>query len=89
MCVACRESQDKNTLVRVVRTNDGIFIDKSGKLAGRGAYLHAEPSCWDRGIKKALEKSLKVDFSDADRKRLNDYQKNDFTSDDQVGFNPA
>jgi predicted RNA-binding protein YlxR (DUF448 family) len=89
MCVACRESQDKNTLVRVVRTNDGIFIDKSGKLAGRGAYLHAEPSCWDRGIKKALEKSLKVDFSDADRKRLNDYQKNDLTSDDQVGLNPA
>jgi predicted RNA-binding protein YlxR (DUF448 family) len=73
MCVACRESQDKKSLVRIVRTKEGIFIDVSGKLSGRGAYLHEDPSCWERGIKKSLEKSLNVDFSDQDRDRLNEY----------------
>lgn len=74
MCVACRESQDKNTLVRIVRTPDGVFVDESGKLSGRGAYLHAEPICWERGLKKFLEKSLMVEISSADRERLIQYQ---------------
>lgn len=74
MCVACRESQDKNTLVRIVRTPDGVFVDESGKLSGRGAYLHAEPLCWERGLKKFLEKSLMVEISSADRDRLIQYQ---------------
>ena len=74
MCVACRESQDKKTLVRIVRTPEGVFVDESGKLSGRGAYLHAERSCWEQGIKKSLEKSLLVEFSAADRERLIQYQ---------------
>lgn len=74
MCVACRESQDKNTLVRIVRTPDGVCVDESGKLSGRGAYLHAEPICWERGLKKFLEKSLMVEISSADRERLIQYQ---------------
>ncbi|MBE9474717.1 MAG: YlxR family protein, partial [Chloroflexi bacterium] len=39
-CVGCREVHSKRSLVRVVRGPEGIFIDPTGKMAGRGAYLH-------------------------------------------------
>ena len=73
MCVACRESQDKRTLVRLVRTPDGIFIDETGKMPGRGAYLHADPACWEIGVKKHLQKALKATFRESDQERLLDY----------------
>ena len=39
-CVGCREVLPKRKMVRLVRTSDGVQIDPTGKLAGRGAYLH-------------------------------------------------
>ncbi|NOQ40850.1 MAG: DUF448 domain-containing protein [Anaerolineales bacterium] len=74
MCVACRQSQDKKSLVRIVRTPEGIYIDETGKLSGRGAYLHADPSCWEIGLKKSLERALKTSFTEQDRERLLQYQ---------------
>ena len=84
MCDACRESQDKKTLVRIVRTPEGVFVDESGKLSGRGAYLHAESSCWERGLKKSLEKSLMIEISSADRERLIQYQDSFLNQNDQT-----
>jgi predicted RNA-binding protein YlxR (DUF448 family) len=74
MCVACRQSQDKKSLVRIVRTPEGVYIDETGKLSGRGAYLHADPSCWEIGLKKSLERALKTSFTEQDRERLLQYQ---------------
>jgi predicted RNA-binding protein YlxR (DUF448 family) len=74
MCVACRQSQDKKSLVRIVRTDEGVFIDEIGKRSGRGAYLHADPSCWEIGLKKSLERALKTSFTEQDRERLLQYQ---------------
>jgi predicted RNA-binding protein YlxR (DUF448 family) len=74
MCVACRQSQDKKSLVRIVRTPEGVYIDDTGKLSGRGAYLHADPSCWEIGLKKSLERALKTSFTEQDRERLLQYQ---------------
>ena len=74
MCVACRESLDKKSLVRIVRTEEGVVIDETGKRSGRGAYLHADLSCWEIGLKKSLERALKTKFSDQDRARLFQYQ---------------
>ena len=73
MCVACRQSQDKKTLVRLVRTPEGVFVDETGKLPGRGAYLHADPSCWEIGVKRYLQQALRTTFSEADLKRLSFY----------------
>ena len=78
MCVACRQSQDKKSLVRLVRTPEGVFVDDSGKLAGRGAYLHADPSCWELGVKRYLEKALKTNLSAADQERLIAHQESLF-----------
>lgn len=70
MCVACRQSQDKKSLVRLVRTPDGVVVDQTGKLAGRGAYLHANPDCWERGVKKYLEKALNTTLNEKNRTEL-------------------
>ena len=46
-CVACRVSRPKRHLVRLVRTAEGtVEVDKTGKRAGRGAYLCPAQVCW-------------------------------------------
>lgn len=45
-------------------------MDPTGKLAGRGAYLHDRRSCWERGLKGALARALKTELTPDDRERL-------------------
>ena len=73
MCVACRQSQDKKTLVRLVRTPDGVAVDETGKMPGRGAYLHVNPSCWELGLKKYLQGALRTTLTEADLEKLRSY----------------
>lgn len=69
-CVGCREVHSKRLLIRIVRNPDGIFVDPSGKMAGRGAYLHDRQECWERGLHGALENALKTDLTHEDKERL-------------------
>jgi predicted RNA-binding protein YlxR (DUF448 family) len=63
----------KRSLIRLVRTQDGVQVDPSGKMAGRGAYLHDRRSCWERGLKGSLAHALKVELSAEEIKRLEDF----------------
>ena len=72
-CVGCREVLSKRDLVRLVRTPEGVFIDSTGKAAGRGAYLHKNQSCWQKALKGSLSNALKVDLSAADFDKLYSY----------------
>lgn len=69
-CVGCREVLPKRSLIRIVRGPEGILVDPTGKMAGRGAYLHDRRSCWERGLKGTLANALKTEISPADRERL-------------------
>ena len=69
-CVGCRTVLPKRQMIRLVRTPQGVVVDPTGKLAGRGAYLHDRRECWERGLKGALANALKVEFSAADRERM-------------------
>ncbi len=71
-CVACRQVDAKRQLIRIVRTPAGsVEVDPTGKKNGRGAYLHADPACWDTAFKRrALQHALKTELSDADRAGL-------------------
>jgi predicted RNA-binding protein YlxR (DUF448 family) len=69
-CVGCRAVMPKRSMVRVVRRPEGILVDPTGKLAGRGAYLHTLRSCWERGLKGALAHALKTALTAEDRERL-------------------
>lgn len=61
-CVACRSTDEKRDLLRVVRQPDGsLCCDPKGKLSGRGAYVCASAECIELARKrKSLERSLKV-----------------------------
>ena len=72
-CVGCRSVLAKRTLTRIVRQPDGVFIDPTGKLNGRGAYLHDLKSCWERALKGGLANGLKVSLTPEDRQRLETY----------------
>jgi uncharacterized protein len=69
-CVGCRQTMAKRALIRVVRTPEGLRVDPTGKLAGRGAYLHDNRDCWERGLKNALSHALKMELSEEDRENL-------------------
>ncbi|MCY4576556.1 MAG: YlxR family protein [Chloroflexi bacterium] len=73
-CIACRQTRAKHELVRVVRsTSEVISVDSSGKLSGRGAYLCANDTCWERGLRGSyLENRLLLGapLSSEDRDRI-------------------
>lgn len=52
MCVACREMKPKNELVRIVNTQEGVVVDTTGKVNGRGVYLCKCKQCMDRARKQ-------------------------------------
>jgi len=60
-------------MIRIVRTTEGVQIDSTGKLAGRGAYLHDKHECWERALKGALAHALKATISADERATLEDF----------------
>ncbi len=69
-CVGCRTVLPKRQLVRIVRSAEGVRVDPTGKLAGRGAYLHDRRSCWQAGLQGSLAHALKAELTAADREHL-------------------
>jgi uncharacterized protein len=69
-CVGCRDVLPKRQLIRIVRTAEGVRVDATGKLSGRGAYLHNQRSCWEIGLKGTLAHALKAEITESDRKVL-------------------
>ncbi|MDO4392118.1 MAG: YlxR family protein [Clostridium sp.] len=61
-CLGCKESKNKKELIRIVKQNDGkIFIDKTGKANGRGAYICNNIECLEKAIKsKRLENNFET-----------------------------
>ncbi len=72
-CVGCREVLPKRLMLRIVRTADGVRVDPTGKLAGRGAYLHDRRECWERGLRGALAHALKAELTAGDRSELENF----------------
>ena len=69
-CVGCRTVLAKRTLIRLVHRLDGVVVDPTGKMAGRGAYLHNRRSCWEKGLKGPLANALKKPLTNDDICRL-------------------
>jgi predicted RNA-binding protein YlxR (DUF448 family) len=71
-CTGCATSSDKRTFVRVVRTPEGhVEVDPTGKANGRGAYLCADPDCFEMARKRRrLDSALRVTLKDDDYTRL-------------------
>ena len=71
-CIACRTTESKRGLIRVVRTPEGrVEIDPTGKKNGRGAYVHETQDCWGEALKRErLARALKVTIEQGDYERL-------------------
>lgn len=71
-CIITGEEKPKKELVRVVRDPDNtVFVDRSGKKNGRGAYLtDSEDIFLQAKAKDSLSRHLKVKVSSEDYDRL-------------------
>lgn len=61
-CIGCNETKEKKELIRIVKNKEGeIFVDKTGKANGRGAYLCDNKECLEKAIKtKKLERTFET-----------------------------
>jgi hypothetical protein len=63
-CVGCRIPAPKPALVRVQLREGEPVLMPAGIVAGRGAYLHADPACVDAALKRgALQRALRSGLS--------------------------
>ncbi len=59
-CVGCQNVFPKKELLRIVKNEEGIFLDPTGKQNGRGAYICKNAGCLETAYKrKNLERSFK------------------------------
>ena len=64
-CVACRTRHEKNSLIRIVKSDGMICIDKRMRMDGRGAYLCRSRECVLKAKKKgSLCRALKANISE-------------------------
>ena len=75
-CIVCGSLKDKGDLLRIVKNKEeGILIDESGKLNGRGAYVCKDESCI-KGLKKSnkLNQAFKMKIDDEIYEELEAYE---------------
>ena len=72
-CIGCRTVLSKRELIRIVRTDKGVFVDPTGKTAGRGAYVHAARGCWEKAIKGPINAALRIELTAEDRSKLKEF----------------
>lgn len=65
-CIGCGESKPKKELIRVVKNKENeVFLDKTGKANGRGAYICFNKECLEKAIKtKAINRAFEMEISD-------------------------
>lgn len=65
-CLGCNEIKPKRELIRIVKNKENqIFLDKTGKANGRGAYICNNITCLEKAIKaKRLERTFEIKISE-------------------------
>ena len=53
-CIVCRQALPKRELNRIVKSGEEIFLDKTGKANGRGAYVCGDIECFNKLKKNKL-----------------------------------
>ncbi|EEI85644.1 RNase P modulator RnpM [Anaerococcus lactolyticus] len=75
-CIVCGSLKDKGDLLRIVNNKEeGILIDESGKVNGRGAYVCKDETCI-KGLKKSnkLNQAFKMKIDDEIYEELEAYE---------------
>jgi len=63
-CVVTKKQLEKKDLLRIVKNKDGeIFVDETGKVNGRGAYIKKDIDTLKLAKKnKALDRALETEI---------------------------
>lgn len=71
-CVVSKEKYPKKELIRIVRTPENeVFIDKTGRMNGHGAYLKLDREIVLKAQKtKVLNRYLEIEIPDTIYKEL-------------------
>ena len=70
-CIACRECKPKRELVRIVKSDDQIFLDRTGKANGRGAYVCDSIECFNKLKKgKMLNRAFSMEIGNETMDKL-------------------
>lgn len=66
-CVVTNEMKPKNDMIRIVRNKEKkVFVDPTGKLNGRGAYITVDENIIKQAKEeKVLEKTFQVAIDEA------------------------
>jgi predicted RNA-binding protein YlxR (DUF448 family) len=71
-CVVSREKLPKNELIRVVKTDDGVIVELTGKVNGHGVYLKKDAEVFEKAKKtKILNKLLETTVEESVFEELN------------------
>lgn len=71
MCAVTREMLPKSELIRLVKTDNGILIDNTKKISGRGVYLKKSLDILEIAKKKkVLNRAFKCNVDDSIYKKL-------------------
>lgn len=79
-CVGCGEMKGKKDMMRVLKTDDGICLDATGKKNGRGAYVCMNGDCLklarkNKGLERSFKMSIPVEVYDTLEKEFEDLDK--------------
>ena len=58
MCIVTREKHPKKDLIRIVRNENNIIVDETGKVNGKGCYLKKEIEVIDLAKKRKVLNSV-------------------------------
>ena len=65
-CIACKACKPKKELIRIVKSEDGISLDRTGRKNGRGAYICDDAACIAKLKKgKLLNRAFSAPVDDA------------------------
>lgn len=77
-CVGCQQMKPKKELLRVVMNKEEeISIDRTGKKAGRGAYICNDIECFEkakktRGLERNFSHQIPTEVYDALKQEVSD-----------------
>ena len=73
-CVVTKEKLPKKELLRIVKFNDQVSIDETGKQNGKGCYIKKDPSVLEAARKnKAIDRALEIQIDDSIYEEINKF----------------
>lgn len=76
-CIACKKIDNQNNMIRVVKFNNLIAVEKKHSSNGRGAYICNSAECVNLVIKKhLLNRAFKTNLDNSVYQQLGEYEQN-------------